>query len=466
MNEEIIPKETLFTTLPKERTEDVRSSIVAASRAKTDAIIVLDDDPTGTQTVYDTPVLTEWSVEAIRNELALGSLLFYILTNSRSLVPSAAKELAEEIADNILTASAELNKKCLIISRSDSTLRGHYPVEVDALFSRLKIENGVTFIIPAFFEGGRYTINDIHYVHDGDQLIPAAQTPFAEDKVFGYTKSNMKEWVEEKTKGKIQGENVKSISLEDIRLDTDNALRKKINAFEGGDACIVNAASYADLDLVSLAILTSEITPIFRTAASFVASVSPNPRKGLLPVEAFHAPSGHGGLMVVGSYVPMTTTQLTHLQQNTDIIGLELDVEALLSNESISPQELAKQVDADLQSGKDVMVFTSRKLISASTSDENLKIGKTISDYLVQFVAALQVVPKYVMGKGGITSNVIASDGLGARRGMVMGQLIAGVPVWQLGPESKFPGVPYIVFPGNVGGKQGLTEAYKRLNAS
>lgn len=466
MNEEKIPKKTLFDTLPKERTEDVRSAIVAASSAKTDAIIVLDDDPTGTQTVYDTPVLTEWSVEAIRNELKLGSPLFYLLTNSRSLVPSAAKELAEEIAGNILKACAESNKTCLIISRSDSTLRGHYPVEVDALFNRLKIENAVTFIIPAFFEGGRYTINDIHYVHDGDELIPAAQTPFAEDKVFGYTRSNMKEWVEEKTEGKIQAEHVQSISLDDIRLDADDALRAKINTFKGGDVCIVNAASYADLDLASLAILTSEITPIFRTAASFVASVSPNLRKGLLPVEAFYNPSGHGGLMVVGSYVPMTTTQLTHMQENTDVVGLELDVAELLSNESISPEELAKHVDDYLQSGKNVMVFTSRKLISANTSDENLKIGKTISDHLTRFVAALQVVPKYVMGKGGITSNVIASDGLGARRGMVMGQLIAGVPVWQLGPESKFPGVPYIVFPGNVGGKQGLTEAYKRLNAS
>ena len=466
MNEEIIPKKTLFATLPKERTEDVRSAIVAASSAKTDAIIVLDDDPTGTQTVYDTPVLTEWSVEAIRNELALGSPLFYILTNSRSLVPSAAKELAEEIADNILKTCAELNKKCLIISRSDSTLRGHYPVEVDALFNRLKIENAVTFIIPAFFEGGRYTINDIHYVHDGDELIPAAQTPFAEDKVFGYTRSNMKEWVEEKTEGKIQAEHVQSISLDDIRLDTKEALREKINTFKGGDVCIVNAASYADLDLASLAILTSEITPIFRTAASFVASVSPNPRKGLLPVEAFYNPSGHGGLMVVGSYVPMTTTQLIHLEEHTDIVSLEIDVAALLQDAFISPKELATQVGDFLQSGKNVMVFTSRQLISASSSDDNLKIGKTISDYLVQFVAALQVVPKYVMGKGGITSNVIASDGLGARRGMVMGQLIAGVPVWQLGPESKFPGVPYIVFPGNVGGKQGLTEAYKRLNAS
>ena len=49
------------------------------------------------------------------------------------------------------------------------------------------------------------------------------------------------------------------------------------------------------------------------------------------------------------------------------------------------------------------------------------------------------------------------------KRARVLGQLLPGVPVWELGDETKFPGLPYIVFPGNVGGPTALVEAVERL---
>jgi uncharacterized protein YgbK (DUF1537 family) len=43
---------------------------------------------------------------------------------------------------------------------------------------------------------------------------------------------------------------------------------------------------------------------------------------------------------------------------------------------------------------------------------------------------------------------------------------LPGIPVWQLGEESRFPGMNYVVFPGNVGGADALLHAYQKLTAS
>lgn len=42
------------------------------------------------------------------------------------------------------------------------------------------------------------------------------------------------------------------------------------------------------------------------------------------------------------------------------------------------------------------------------------------------------------------------------RRVQVLGQIMAGVPVWRLGSESEYPGLPYMVFRGNVGERDTL----------
>ncbi|MEZ4905368.1 MAG: four-carbon acid sugar kinase family protein [Spirosomataceae bacterium] len=124
-------------------------------------IIVLDDDPTGTQTVHGVPVITEWSLEAIQKEFAQQTPLFYVLTNSRALVAKEANKLAQEIGQNI----AQLGQDCWLISRSDSTLRGHFPNEIEALAQGLGWKNDfLTVLIPAFLEGKRFTKDDVHYL--------------------------------------------------------------------------------------------------------------------------------------------------------------------------------------------------------------------------------------------------------------------------------------------------------------
>jgi uncharacterized protein YgbK (DUF1537 family) len=110
-----------------------------------------------------------------------------------------------------------------------------------------------------------------------------------------------------------------------------------------------------------------------------------------------------------------------------------------------------------------VVIATSRELITSLDAASSLDIGARISAALVEVVQRLKVRPRYLIAKGGITSSDLATRALGVKRAMVLGQILPGVPVWELGAESKFPGLPYIVFPGNVGGREALKEAVEKI---
>lgn len=87
-------------------------------------IVVLDDDPTGVQTVHDVSVYTDWTEESIKSGFEEDKKLFYILTNSRGFTAEQTIKAHTEIANTIAKVGADLNKEYIIISRSDSTLRG------------------------------------------------------------------------------------------------------------------------------------------------------------------------------------------------------------------------------------------------------------------------------------------------------------------------------------------------------
>ena len=210
-------KQQMLATLPPEWPESLLGEIQAQVQADGRCLVVLDDDPTGTQTVVDIPVLTERSVDALCAELQSDFPAFYILTNSRSLPEAEAIQLNQQIGQNLLAASRQTGRDFALVSRSDSTLRGHFPAEMDALAEVLEQQFDGWLLIPFFLEGGRFTIDDIHYVQEGDELIPAGETPFAKDSTFGYQSSNLRAWVAEKTNGRIPASDVLSISLHDIR---------------------------------------------------------------------------------------------------------------------------------------------------------------------------------------------------------------------------------------------------------
>lgn len=468
MTEKTLRLQEVLDTLPAPWPEALLPVIQARVRSGLHTLVVLDDDPTGTQTVHGVPVLTNWDVETLRAELASGPDAFYLLTNSRSMSPAEASALNAEIGRNLARASKETGRRFVVASRSDSTLRGHFPEEVEALERALGQPFDAWLLIPFFQEGGRYTLDDVHYVAEGDRLVPAAETEFARDVAFGYRASNLRDWVEEKSKGRIPAESVASISIEAIRQGGPSLVTKRLLSLSRGSVCVVNAADYRDLEVFTLGLLDAEAAGrrfLYRTAASFVAVRAGISRRPLLQPEELNLPKSGGGLVVVGSHVPKTTGQVTALLSQTEIVGIEISTQALLSEPRREAEiaRVAAQAEQALRQDRDVVLYTSRRLIAGNTPEESLSIGKAVSDGLVAIVRRITLRPRYLLAKGGITSSDLATEGLNIKRALVLGQILPGVPVWQAGPESRYPGLAVIVFPGNVGGPNALAEVVLAL---
>jgi len=161
----------------------------------------------------------------------------------------------------------------------------------------------------------------------------------------------------------------------------------------------------------------------------------------------------------------MTTMQLAAMAEDESLLRIELHVDQLLKARHRQMLEhITAVVARALLAAQDVLIFTSRRFVRGDTPAQSLHVGQRISDALVELVQRLEVRPRYILAKGGITSSDVATRGLGVKRAMVLGQLLPGVPVWRLGLETKFPDLTYVVFPGNVGGPTALAEAVQRLN--
>jgi uncharacterized protein YgbK (DUF1537 family) len=455
--------------------DEIRRRVVESGRR----VVVLDDDPTGVQSVHGVPVLTTWVVEDLRWALEQTSPTFYILTNSRSLAEQEAIALNQEIACN-LSKAAEAGTDFDVVSRSDSTLRGHYPAETDALAEELR-ERGRgpdgLIVCPAFFEAGRITVDDIHWVRQDGELVPAGQTEFASDHSFGYRASDLKAWVEEKTGGRIKAHEVVSVGLADLREGGPERVLKLLDEASGGRPVVVNAASYADLEVFVVGLLAAEEGGkrfLYRTGPSFVRTRGGITEPKILgPEDLYHKRSKEGhGLVLVGSYVPTTTRQLEGALALDGIRGVEMSVLRLLELESREDElgRVAEEVNGSLASSE-VVVYTSRELVTAgkagSAGLSNFEIGAAVSGALVEVMRRVdRALPlSFVVAKGGITSSDIATKGLEVRRAEVAGPLLPPgiVPVWILPEENDFPGLPYVIFPGNVGGPGSLAQAIEIL---
>ena len=436
-------------------------------------VIVLDDDPTGTQTVHDVSVLTRWHVSDLRSALASDGPALYILTNTRSMPLADAQALNREIAANLAAAAAAEGRLITVVSRSDSTLRGHYPGEVQALLDGLAQAQGAGFdgtcIIPFFPEGGRYTIGDVHWVQEGEQLVPAGQTPYARDPVFGYQHSELPRWVEEKTAGRVRARDVVSIPIDGLRRDGPRGVTERLLRAPAGSTVVVNAADYRDLEVFVVGLQEAEDRGrryLFRTAASLVkvlAGIEDRPLLSAMEIVG-RRPSG-GGLIVVGSHVPKSTAQLVWLRADQRVAAIELPVHRIL-DDIIRPEETGRIVhflDHALAAGEDAMVYTSREVLRGESAEADLAISEAVASAVAAVIRSLRSEPRYMVGKGGITASHVATLGMGVRVARVLGQILPGVPVWRLGPGSRWPGLPYVVFPGNVGDEQALTDVVRRL---
>ena len=463
---------TTYAKIDETKMDQLLQKEISANQKK---IVVLDDDPTGVQTVHDISVYTDWTKDSIRQGFQEKSNLFYILTNSRGFTQDETTLAHNEIAANVDAVAKELGKEYIFISRSDSTLRGHYPLETEIL--RANYEKNTSCIIdgeilcPFFKEGGRFTIDDVHYVRYGNELIPANETEFAKDKTFGYRAATMPEYVEEKTKGAYPARNVVCISLDEIHRMAIDEIEQKLLHVQGFNKIIVNAVDYADLKVFCIALYRAMAKGkvfMFRTAAAIVKVMGGISDQPLLERgQMVRANELHGGIIVVGSHTEKTTRQLEALKQLSDIRFVELDATKVTEAGGLEKEVercLALE-EAWIRDGKTVCCYTSRALITADTGnkEDELRLSVRISDAVQSLVGGLSIVPKFVIAKGGITSSDVGTKALGVKRANVLGQIEPGIPVWQTSAESKFPGIPYVIFPGNVGEDTTLRHAVEKL---
>ncbi|MFC1761539.1 four-carbon acid sugar kinase family protein [Planctomycetota bacterium] len=432
-------------------------------------IVVLDDDPTGIQTVHGCLVLTTWDKEALAHAFEDKSGLFYILTNTRARPASEVRAVIDAIMDNLLSLQQEQGYTCTLVSRSDSTLRSHFPLEIDGIRSALVQRNmpavDAVFVIPAFFEGARITLDDTHYIVENGVHIPTAQTEFARDSVFGYTTSHLPSYIEEKTAGAVSAHSVKSVSLD--MLGDGKGLEAFLNSLEGGTYVAVNAQSYDDLDRFSQSIrkaIGDGKNFLFQSAASWVKSLALVSDKPLLTGKSLG--TGGRGLVIVGSHVHKTTLQLRHLLAHVQTIGIEAQVDAIIDSYDTHLATVNNWMLEAWQTGQIPVVFTSRAERTASNADERLKLGATVASFLVDIVRCAPLPLAWCIAKGGITSHTILQEGLDVTQARVLGQILPGVPVVRVPSPGQFAGLTYVIFPGNVGDETALRTAFDKLSES
>ena len=466
-----VSKAELFQSLPPDYPHPLLPEIQRLVKESKRKIVVLDDDPTGTQTVRDITVLTGWDVASLSQVLSEEDAMVYILTNSRSFLPPQVEAMNREIARHLKQAGEQTKRSFVIVSRSDSTLRGHFPLETDVLMDAFGGGFDGVLVIPFFEEGGRFTINDIHYVAEGEFLVPAAETEYARDATFGYSSSNLKEWVAEKSGGRISPAQVASIGLDTIRQGGPAAVQQELMGLQNAQVCVVNAASYRDMEVFVAGLLAAEEAGkrfIYRTAASFVRVRGGMEAFPLLQAADFDfGEARNGGLIVAGSYIQKSSEQIAAVQALPNVISLEVSVPKLLteSERQAEISRVAGLADEALSRGSEALIYTSRQLITGADAAASLQIGQIVSQSLVEIVRRLTVKPAWIIAKGGITSSDVATKALEIARARVLGQILPGVPVWQAGAGSRWPGMVYVVFPGNVGGPQAIAQVVRMLSA-
>ncbi len=461
-----------FPNRLKPAVDALLSAAVSSAELK---IIALDDDPTGVQTVHGVSVFTDWSPDSIREGFSEDAPLFFILTNSRAMNEAETEKAHREIVRTIAQAAHEQGKEFLIISRSDSTLRGHYPLETDVIKQELETASGLPvdgeILCPFFREGRRVTIGNVHYVDGANGLTPVAETEFARDKTFGYVHSDLRDYIEEKSKGAVHAKDVRSISIEQLRAMDIDGITDTLYSLHDGEKLVVNAADDYDVKVFCAALYKSLRQGkhfCCRTAASFVKAVVAIPDRPLLTWKDLIAEkTDFGGVIMVGSHTAKTTVQLTELLTLSQTEPLALNSNLVLKKGGLEREttRVIRSCDALIKVGKTPVVFTRRSVLSlpGDTGESALERSVKISNAVQAVVAGLTAKPAFLIAKGGITSSDIATKALHIRKAEVLGQIAPGVPVWKTGPESRFPGIPYVIFPGNVGQDDTLRIAAQTL---
>lgn len=466
-------------------------------------IVVLDDDPTGSQTVHSCPLLLQWDHATLREGLRHPSPLLFVLANTRALAPEAAAQRVRGIAQALKRALAELEpapagtdaaaiEHWLIVSRGDSTLRGHFPVELDVINAELGPFDA-TLLVPAFLQGGRTTVAGVHLLH-GE---PVHTSAFARDGLFGYGSSFLPDWVAEKTAGRIAADQVQQLGLAELEAAAGamaaadhpglEPLCQRLAALAGNPCVAVDAERPQQLGALAAAVreLTAPSAAerwgrprrfLFQSAASWIEALAQLPPQPL-PAAGLAALRRRGadqeplpGLVLVGSHVPLADAQLGVLLAQPGCCGVEIAVPKLarvlegpVAKEMLASLEQAwlEQLVGVLAAGQTPVLFTSRGELQCRSAAERRRLGLELAALMARLAAALAPQVGYLISKGGITTHTLLADGLKLARVELQGQLLPGLSLVLTPSDGPVPGLPVLTFPGNLGDPETLRAAWQ-----
>lgn len=450
--------------------------IAARSDNHADHVVVIDDHPTGGQSMVDVPVLTAWSEDQIAWAMDGDHPVFYIVTNTRAMDAKAAEHRMLEVVSGVLEAAKERGKQITFLIRSDSSLRGHFPLDVDIAVNLFESStahhvDGVV-IIPAFPEAGRITVGGTHYVEQwpGD-FVPVGQTRFAKEPRFPYTHSELAGWVAERSRGRYSADHVTSIPLDVVRTSPDAVAAVLMNV-RHAEPVVVDAATEEDLRSIAIGLFIARSNGkrfIYRTAPPFVRAFVGQEIASPLSVEDIQAIQAEGGipegngLVVVGTPNSLTRRQVRALEARRPIREVHLSVPALLDSrrDGLIEQVVQQAVDG-LEFGNVMVRLSQMELDADAKGDFSLdpRVGRAVNEVCYQIAKRARL--SFVVARGGSVVQYVA-QALGVRRSMVRGPMLDGiVSLWQplLGTAK---GVPFVVYAGGVGNDESLADVVDKL---
>nr|WP_246232289.1 four-carbon acid sugar kinase family protein [Nakamurella aerolata] len=373
----------------------VDAAALRAAGADGEILVVLDDDPTGTQSVADLPVLLEWTEPDLQWAFEQGAPACYVMTNSRSLAPEAAAAVNREVAQRALAVGARLGLRPRFVSRSDSTLRGHFPLETQVLAQVVGADtahppDGV-LLVPAFPDAGRITVSGVHYAGDRSGYLPVGQTEYAADNTFGYRSSQLREWVLERYAVAAPQQDPPEVELLDLpTLRTDpEATAAAVLGLRPGRVLVADSADENDLRLLAAAVLAAAaagVRPLIRCGPPLPRALIGQPRREPLSGNELRqlttSDSGRagGGLIVVGSHVGRTTEQLAALlRRHGGLPVVELPATPASRPNSAQPASSPGAADrAALDDGRSVDALANQLAAILTDSDAVLATSRVV----------------------------------------------------------------------------------------
>ena len=415
-------------------------------------VVVLDDDPTGAQTLAGVRVLLSWDAARVREALS-GRRAVHLITNVRALPPEQALETTTQAARTAVAGAPD----ALVILRGDSTLRGHLREEVLALAAVVAPGRlPPLLLVPALPSAGRVTIAGVHLLERDGRRIPLHETEYASDGVFAYTDSRVLAWAEERTGGLVPARDGRELHLEELRAggpaEVAAALQELARA--GRPAALVpDVERLSDVETVArgyrLAV-EAGATVLVRCAPAFAGALSSTTAQGFTA-----PPRARKVLLVCGSYVPNATEQLRVLLAAHPRSLVEVDVIALAScDPEPEIERAASAASASLSAGPLAVLATPRR---RPPGTKTFDAGGRISAGLARAAGRVSPSPACVVAKGGVTSCVTLRDGFGATEADVVGPLVPGVSLW------RTENLDYVVVPGNVGNEGLLADVVERV---